>query len=296
MRVGRIVVLVGGLGIVLGAAAAAGADDSRRELLSRSTSGGLALSLLLLGVAIWHFRTWGIGKLVAVGLLAAGGGLVTLADFGDGTPLWSQGHTGAALVARWVMVVSAAVAVAGVLWSFVELASSRGPRPENVTVAVAWWRKWWMLVVGAVVAAWVIGQVYALVVDDGGSTADGPAEDADEGGEGPAVDDEWSITADGDQAGCYIFQLVKTFSAVEEADVEAVGGRLVWPEAEVALCDVGIKGAGEGFVQIGIVSPTTEGCPGMLSAFVDFGVPQTGCLSVRSDGIDDEFCAPLAVK
>ncbi len=30
----------------------------------------------------------------------------------------------------------------------------------------------------------------------------------------------------------------------------------------------------------------------MLAAFVDFGVPETACLSVRSNGVDDEYCAP----
>jgi len=34
---------------------------------------------------------------------------------------------------------------------------------------------------------------------------------------------------------------------------------------------------------------------GMLPAFVDFGLPESACLFVRSDGIDDEYCAPLAV-
>jgi hypothetical protein len=59
------------------------------------------------------------------------------------------------------------------------------------------------------------------------------------------------------------------------------------------LCDVSVKGAGEGFVQIGIIYPTTEGCPGMREAFIEFGLPETACLFVRSNDVDDEFCAQL---
>ncbi len=43
---------------------------------------------------------------------------------------------------------------------------------------------------------------------------------------------------------------------------------------------------------MGVVTPTTEGCPGMLPAFVQYGVPETACLFVRSGVVDDEYCAP----
>jgi hypothetical protein len=89
--------------------------------------------------------------------------------------------------------------------------------------------------------------------------------------------------------------MIKTFSPMEEADVEGLVGRLVWPQTEIDLCDVNIYSAGDAFVQVGIVSPTTEGCPGMLPAFVDLGLPQTACLFVRSNGVDDEYRTPLAV-
>lgn len=53
---------------------------------------------------------------------------------------------------------------------------------------------------------------------------------------------------------------MKTFSPLEEGDVEATGGRLVRPETELELCDVDI-----------------------------WGLPQTACLFVSSNGTDDEF-------
>ena len=293
-RIGRLVMLAGGVGMVLVAALAAGADvGSGQDLRNRGTTGSLALSLLLLGLAAWHFQAWGLGKLVAVGLVAAGGVQFTLVDFGDGDLLWEQGFTGFDLVAPWLLVASAAVVLVGVLWSFVELARREGERFEDVAASLAWWRKWWMLVVAGFVALWVFGQIYAQISSDGEeATAVNTADEDDE--RGVQEEEEWSITPDGDSAGSYIFHMVKTFSPLEEADVEDLGGRFVWPEAELDLCDINILGVGDGFVQIGILSPTTEGCPGMLRAFVDYGVPQTACLFVRSNGIDDEYCAPLA--
>lgn len=142
---------------------------------------------------------------------------------------------------------------------------------------------------GIAVALWVLGEIFA-------ETDNAPPIDAvEEGDEGRVREEEWSITPDGDIAGSYSFSMIKTFSPMEQADVEDLGGRLVWPETEIDLCDVNIYSAGDEFVQIGIVSHTMEGCAGVLPAFVDFGLPRTACLFVRSDGIDDEYCEPLAV-
>jgi hypothetical protein len=263
---------------------------SGRDLLQKGSVGSLVVTLLLLGLAAWHFRAWGLAKLVAVGLLAAGGLNLTLVDFGDGDLLWEQGYTGAELVAHWLLVVWAAVVLVGVLWSFIEVAGSTDRRSADVAASVAWWRRWGLAVVGVAVALWVLGLVFARTDDVGP-----PIETADESDDGRVLEDEWSITGDGEAAGSYIFSMIKTFSLIGEPDEDGVGGRLIWSEAEIDLCDVSIYSAGDGLVQIGIVSPTTEGCPGMLQAFIDFGLPEFACLFVRSDGTDDEYCAPLAV-
>ena len=109
-----------------------------------------------------------------------------------------------------------------------------------------------------------------------------------------SIQDDWSVAPDGDDEGSYILSMIRTFSPMDEADVDDVGGHLVWPETEVELCDVHTWAAGDGFVQIGVVTPTTEGCPGMLPAFVEHGLPDTACLFVTAGGVDDEHCAPLA--
>ena len=281
-RIGRLVILAGGLGMVVGVALAAGPQDSETGL-------GLALSLLLLGLAAWHFWAWGLGRLVAIGLLAAGALQFTLVDFADGEPIWSQGYSGDDLVGNWLVIASASVVLIGVVWSLIEVVGSAERRSQEVAASVAWWRKWGLMVVGVAVALWVLGQVFSETENAP------PIETADEGNDGRVLEDEWTITPDGDADGSYIFSMIKTFGPLDEADVEDLGGRFVWPETEIEMCDVNIWGVGDGFVQIGIISPTTEGCPGMLPAFVDFGLPQTACLFFRSDGTDDEFCAPLTV-
>ncbi len=123
--------------------------------------------------------------------------------------------------------------------------------------------------------------------DRGTSTAD----------QGPAQD-EWSIAIDAERAGHHVVFMFKTFSPLEEAEVQDLGGQLVWPDTEVALCAVEIQLAGDGFVQIGESFLTTEACgteTRMRRAFDHFGLPETACLFVRAHDVDNEYCAPLAV-
>ncbi len=251
-----------------------------------------AVSLLVLGLAVWHWQSWGLGKLGAAGLLAGGLMGITLVDpgAGAGAKLWEQGFTGADLVGRWILVASSVVVLVGVLLSSTELIRSPDSRSNQVAGSLAWWKKWGVLVVGALLALWILNLLFKQ------EEGEPPIDTTDEGVEGVLQDEAWTISADGDTAGSYVFHMVKTFSLPDEADVDDPGGRFVWPETAVDLCDVEIQGIGEGYVQIGILSVTTEGCPGMLEAFVDFGMPDTACLQVRLGGVDDEHCVPLALE
>ncbi len=119
-RIGRLLIVAGGVGMVVGA---------------RGETGGVALPLLILGLAAWHFwawqrgqhfRVWGFGKLVAIGLLATLALGFTQYDFRDGTP---------ELDAReWLGIASLAVVGIGLLWSFVEVIGSPERRSEDRTV------------------------------------------------------------------------------------------------------------------------------------------------------------------
>jgi hypothetical protein len=297
-RIRQHAIVAGGVGVLVGAALAAGADDSSRDVWDRSTTGALALSLLLAGLAAWHFQAWGLGKLIAIGVLAASGLVVHLADFGDGTPVWSQGWTGVELVARWLVIASAAVVLIGVLWSFVELTRSPRSRSEDVAASVSWWRKWWILVVGIAVGLWVLGLIFSETDSAPPADTAGPAGSDESGGDdrGPVVDEEWTIALNEQSGGVYTLVMIKTFSPLDEADIEDLGGRLVWEQTEIELCRIGIRSVGDGFVQVGDIFQSSQGCDGdtgMQQAFDEFGPPITACVYARVGGVDDEYCAPL---
>lgn len=283
-RAASLVMVAGGVGLVVGRALFAHRfGDGLWTIWAGYFWLNVGVSLILLGLAIWHFRRFGIGKLAAIGVFAVVALLFTLNDFFDGDVVRFRSDSVVVSIRIWLVIGSTAVVLVGVLWS-------AGQQLADVP-APAWWRtRWFVSVVGVAVFA-IIGSVGFVVFGD--KEKGGPANDvADEVDRG-LIDDEWSITSDGDLAGSYIFSMIKTFTSMDEADMDDLGGRLVWPETEIDLCDVNVYSAGDAFVQIGIVSPTTEGCPGMLPAFVDFGLPETACLFVRAGGIDDEFCSPL---
>ena len=145
----------------------------------------------------------------------------------------------------------------------------------------------------------VLVTIELVVFGDTSNKVAGPANevgnDADDD-RGPVQDEEWRIELG--NGGIHTVVLMKTFSPLDEADVQDLGGRLVWPETKIDLCRVGVRAVGDGFLQIGDIFQTTEGCedgPGMQQAFDDFGLPETACVFVRSNDLKDEHCAPLAV-
>ena len=80
--------------------------------------------------------------------------------------------------------------------------------------------------------------------------------------------------------------------------VEDVSGRLIWDETVVDLCGIGIRREGDGFLHIGDIFQTSEGCgnnpTAMQDAFDEFGLPETACVTVRFGDVDHEYCAPLS--
>lgn len=173
------------------------------------------------------------------------------------------------------------------------------PPPGPDQPRTQWWLEWWAIAAGALIVLGIIGLV--LFADSGNEVAqpaefgDGATEDDDRG---PVQDEEWRIDLGDEGSGIHTVFLIKTFSPLEEDDLQDQGGRLIWPETEVELCNIGIRAVGDGFLQVGDIFPTSEGCEDsseMQQAFDDFGLPDTACVFVRSNGIEDEHCAPLTV-
>jgi hypothetical protein len=161
-----------------------------------------------------------------------------------------------------------------------------------------WWQQRWALVFGVLAVLVVIGLVFFRdTATEFADPATGFGDDATEADErGEMQQEEWTITLDDHGEGVHTVVMIKTFEPLVENDIEDVGGRLVWEETEIELCRIGIRGIGDGAVQVGDIIVTTEECEGgndMQQAFDDFGLPTTACVFVRVEGVDDEHCAPL---
>lgn len=318
----------------------------------------LALGLILVGLAAWHFWRFGLGKLILIGLLAVGALMTSVGDPGSGPPVWRREgyYSGDELVGIVLFIASAVVVLVGVVWSLVTEAPvgskslwsflfGAGPGGTNapplqggivveeggLTPPEDWWlaadgkwypperragyvppppgpdqprTPWWSdpWVVAAVVGIVLVLGVTGLVVfgDTSNEIAVPVAEfgDGADDDRGPVGPEEWRIELGDEGAGVHTVVMIKTFGPLEEDDVQDLGGHLVWPETEVELCRIGIRAVGDGFLQIGDIFQTTEGCEagsGMQQAFDDFGLPDTACVFVRSIDVKDERCAPLAV-
>jgi hypothetical protein len=80
--------------------------------------------------------------------------------------------------------------------------------------------------------------------------------------------------------------------------IEGLGGRLIWTDTVVELCNIGIDDVGGYSVHFGDTFQTVEGCGAnpnaMQEAFDAFGLPKSACLVVTVGGVDHEYCAPLS--
>jgi hypothetical protein len=323
-RIATMVMIAGGAGMLIG-----------RPLAEHNPPGpvwtsdaAFPLGLVVIGLATWNFVRFGPGKLVAIGLLAAGALQFTVYDVGAGPPVWDRGYTGIELVGIWLFCISAVVVLLGAFtallaerpvtspsnragivvdesqappdgwwiasngrWFPPELHPDAAP-PSGANLArLPRWRHRGILVAGAVVALWAVGIVVANV--ERHQTARANEEDDRD----PPQPDEWIIDPDGADDGIPVIHMIKTFP-FDELDVDDIGGRLVWAETEMELCDVEIRAADEASVQIGNIYPASHRCDGgtlLGDAIDDFGMPQTACVFVRSRGVDDERCGPLTI-
>lgn len=289
------------------------------------------LALLVIGLATWNLLRFGPGKLVAIGLLAAGALQFTVYDVGAAPPVWDRGYAGVELVGIWLFCMSAVVVLLGALgallterptrspsngagividegqappdgwwiasngrWFPPELHPDAAPPSGSKLARLPWWRQRGLFVAGVVVALWAVGFVV------GNLERLQAAQGSEDDDRGPVQAEEWIIDPNGAGDGIAAIHMIKTFAPLDESDVDDVGGRLVWTETEIEieLCDIGIRAVGDGLVQIGDIFSVTQACNGdtrMRDAIDDFGMPQTACVFVRVHGVDDEHCAPLAL-
>ena len=107
----------------------------------------------------------------------------------------------------------------------------------------------------------------------------------------------WGITIDEAGPGVHLVHMIVDVRPLIPDQVDGVSGRLVWDETVVDLCRIEIREVGVGFVHVGDIFGTDEGCgadpAAMQRAFDEFGLPETACVTVTVDGTDHDYCAPL---
>ena len=109
---------------------------------------------------------------------------------------------------------------------------------------------------------------------------------------------EWGIIIDEARPGVHTVGTIVDVRPLTPDHVDETSGRLIWDETVVDLCGIDIREVGPGFVHVGDIFGSDEGCgsnpTAMQDAFDEFGLPVTACVAVRVAGFDHEYCAPLS--
>lgn len=103
----------------------------------------------------------------------------------------------------------------------------------------------------------------------------------------------WGIELHSHGPGVHTVSMIADAEPLDADDLWYFGGYLSWPETAVELCNVGVRGGGEGFVTVGDVFQTTECGDALQDAFDDYGLPDTACLLVQAWGRISQYCARL---
>jgi hypothetical protein len=111
---------------------------------------------------------------------------------------------------------------------------------------------------------------------------------------------EWGIQVDERGPGTHTVAMIVEVGTLAQERVADTSGRLVWNETRVELCGIRIRSAEDGFLVIGDIFQTTEGCgskpAAMQDAFDEFGLPDEGCVFIDVNGHDQplSYCGPLS--
>ena len=110
---------------------------------------------------------------------------------------------------------------------------------------------------------------------------------------------QWRINLDDPGPGVHTVFMEVDARPLTASLVDGLSGKLIWDETVVDLCRIGIRNLEDGFLHIGDIFQTSEGCgsnpTAMQDAFDEFGLPETACVTVTVGGEDHEYCAPLGV-
>ena len=113
-RHSTVVILFGAVGVLVGLILAANGPSDPVWTKDTDFQWSVALVLILVGIAAWHHRRFGVGKLITICLLAAGLLLPAVLRIDADPP----GPSGDERIGLWLMVVSAVMVLIGAVWSY----------------------------------------------------------------------------------------------------------------------------------------------------------------------------------
>ena len=111
----------------------------------------------------------------------------------------------------------------------------------------------------------------------------------------------WGIQLDDAGPGIHSVHMIVEVDLLASEQIGGVSGTLIWDETVVELCGIGFRGDRAGFLRIGDIFQTTEGCgiepSAMQNAFDEFGLPQNACLSIDVNNAQPHsHCEPLPLN
>ncbi len=98
---------LGGIGLAVGSIL--GGSSARTALI---------VAPVVVGLAVWHFQRFGLGKLIVVLPLTYLGVMASLFDPGSGPAAWDRGLSDVQLGGVWLIGTSGVVVLVGVVWSY----------------------------------------------------------------------------------------------------------------------------------------------------------------------------------
>jgi len=123
---------------------------------------------------------------------------------------------------------------------------------------------------------------------------------------------EWGIYSDVLGEGQHVIAMTVNVEPMLPDEVQEISGSLVWSETTVVLCSGYLQASVDGLdlrgtdeavpsVTIGDIFESASQSPGcaindsMAQAFDENGLPEAGCLKIKTKDVQYEFCAPLDV-
>ena len=112
---------------------------------------------------------------------------------------------------------------------------------------------------------------------------------------------EWTIDPDAAGPGVHRIWMEVDALQLDETEIQALSGMLVWNQTQVDLCFIMVRGTGPHHVRVGDGFESDSQGPGcihnvpMADAFANFGFPVEACVTIRARDEDHQFCKALDI-